>query len=577
MYMGKIKVLPPDIADRLRAGEVVERPASALKELIENSVDAGASIIRAEVKKGGKRLISVMDDGEGMDIGDALLSLDRHATSKLETGEDLSGIRTLGFRGEALPSIASVSELTLVTAPKGASEGVRIEAKAGQIIETRPSPASGTKVEVRDLFFNTPARKKFLKSDSSENFHIINVLTKQALAHPCTGFSLYIDGRLNMELERASGLKERISQIYGGQFVEGLVEQICQKDGLSLHIFLSKEGNWRGSRSHQFIFVNGRPVKDTSLGHAVYGAIPGMPSGRHPVFFIYIETVPGALDVNVHPQKEEVRFEDKDKIYRSIRSAAGEAYFSGGASLPGGLGAENGSVNAGGERRANGPFAASGYQEGNGISPPALIVSEELFFEQEFKKARVFIRLGEMFYAYSEGGGVTLLDQHAAHERVMYEKLLTNIGLNPGQFLFPRTLELAPAWREAVLAHRELLFDLGFEIEDFGGEGLLLRGAPEEFCKKEDLDYTGLLTDMALELMEEKASSGSKKEELKKNVAARLACHSSVRGSDILSGQELKELLDALEKCEDPGHCPHGRPTRIELGLDELKRMFKRK
>ncbi|MDA8087849.1 MAG: DNA mismatch repair endonuclease MutL [Nitrospiraceae bacterium] len=583
--MGKIKVLPPEVIDKLRAGEVVERPASALKELIENSVDAGASHIRVEVKKGGKRLISVMDDGEGMDPADALLCLDRHSTSKLEGDPegslDISGIRTLGFRGEALPSISSVSELAITTAPRGASEGVRIEAKAGKVTDSRPAPASGTRVEVRELFFNTPARKKFLKSGQAENFQIMNVLTKQALAHPGTGFTLHLDGRMCMELDRAADIRERILQIYGSRFLEGLIEQNSEEQGLKLKVFFSKEGNWRGSRSHQFIFVSGRPVRDASLGHAVYGAISGLPQGRHPVFFIFLEPAPDAVDVNVHPQKEEVRFEDKEQVYRLIRSAVREACLS--------HVAEQGHMTDGPDITAPSwpndgsgrgvPVPASKYPvEGTSV-PPMFIVSEGgpdgLPFEQPRRIARPFIRLGEMFYAYTDGAGVTLLDQHAAHERVMFERLLRNVGLDPGQFLFPRPLELAPAWRQAVLAHRELLLELGFEIDDFG-EGLILRGAPQEFLKKGDLDFTGLIADMALELMEEKGG-GLQKEALKKKIAARLACHSSVRGSDVLTPPELEELLDALEGCEDPGHCPHGRPTRISLGLEELKRMFKRK
>lgn len=575
--MGKIKLLPADVIDKLRAGEVVERPASALKELIENSVDAGASHIRVVVKKGGKRLISVLDDGEGMDQADALLSLSRHATSKFEGSGDVCDIKTLGFRGEALPSIASVSGFTIVTATRGAAEGVRIEAKAGEVTECKPSPASGTRVEVRDLFFNTPARKKFLKSDAAENFQVISVLTKQALAHPGIGFSLHVDGRMCMEMERASGVRERILQIYGSQFLEGLIEQDRDEPGLRVKVFFSKEGNWRGSRSHQFIFINGRPVRDASLRHAVYGAISGLPQGRHPVFFIFMEFfAPSAVDVNVHPQKEEVRFEDKERVYRMVRSAVRDAYIrhtAGGSSGP------PGQEGHGLDRVKE----LAQYFEEAGASGLTAMVSEAgpagLPFERPFKTSRHFIRLGEIFYAYTEGEGLTLLDQHAAHERVMYERLLGSTGLNPGQFLFPRHLELAPAWRQAVLAHRELLLDLGFEVEDFGGEGLLLRGAPVEFLKKGDLDFAGLLADMALELIEDKGGGSDFRDggPLKKRLAARLACHSSVRGSEVLGPQELEELLEALEGCEDPGHCPHGRPTRITLGLDELKRMFKRK
>ncbi|MDA8388035.1 MAG: DNA mismatch repair endonuclease MutL [Nitrospiraceae bacterium] len=573
--MGKIKVLPPEVTDRLRAGEVIERPSGAVKELVENSLDAGAAHIKVQVKKGGKAFISVLDDGDGMGPEDALLSLERHATSKISAADDLFGITTLGFRGEALPSIAAVSDLVLTTAPAGAGAGLRIEARAGSVTGTRPAPALGTSVVVRELFFNTPARRKFLKSDAAENLHIINALTRQALSHPKTGFSLSMDGRLCMDLAPAIDERERIMQIYGAGFMEGLVEAARQETGFGARLFFSRDGNWRATRSHQFIFVNGRPVRDAGLGHAVYGALAGLPAGRHPVFFIFIEADPRAVDINVHPQKEEVRFTGRDRLYRLIRGAVADARRSekpAAAILPPHM---NGQAAPSAPAPLSVPEAPSVFEDrtvysGSGGGAACLYPEAGA----EGKKTRPFIRLGEMFYAYSEGQGVVLLDQHAAHERVMYEKLLKNIGLLPGQFLFPLSIELAPAQRQAVMAHRELLFEMGFEVEEFGGGSVILRSAPEEFLRKGAIDYASLLEDAAGGLLEDRESGAP---ELKKKIAARLACHGSVRGAEVLGEAEFGSLLDDLDKCEDPEHCPHGRPTRLRLDNDQLKKMFKRK
>ena len=565
--MGKIKVLPPDVVDRLRAGEVIERPSGAVKELVENSLDAGALHIKAEVKKGGKAEISVADDGEGMDPGDALLSLERHATSKISALDDLSGITTLGFRGEALPSIAAVSELVLTTAPEGAGAGLRIEAKAGRITGTRPAPARGTSVSVRELFFNTPARKKFLKSDQTENLHVVDALTRQALSHPKTGFSLRTDGRLCMDLSPASDERERIMQIYGAEFLEGLKETSRQEPEFGVKIFFSRPENWRAARSHQFIFVNGRPVKDAGLGHAVYAGLSGLPAGRHPVFFIFIGAGPGSLDVNVHPRKEEVRLANRDRLWRLIRGAVAEA------------GREIQMAGQAPDAERTPPAPALRVSEEPAAFHHGPVASFLPPAGAEGKKRRPFIRLGEMFYAYSNfdgqgGQGVWLLDQHAAHERVMYEKLLKNVGLAPGRFLFPLLIELAPASRQAVLAHRELLSEMGFEVEEFGGGSLMLRSAPEEFLRKGPPDYASLIEDAAMGFLEERDSGA---EELKRKIAARLACHGSIRGAEVLGEAEFESLIDELDCCEDPEHCPHGRPTRLRLDMEQLKKMFKRK
>lgn len=558
--MAYIKILPDDVTDRLRAGEVVERPASVLKELVENSLDAGASRIEAEVVQGGKKLVSLRDDGHGMDSADALLSLERHSTSKLASLEDLHRITTMGFRGEALASIASVSRLTLTTAPKGSKEGVVVEAEGGRVVSTRPAAVLGTSVEVRDIFYNTPARRKFQRTDATETLHIINVLTRHALAHPATGFALKVNGVENMNIPPASDERERIAQIYGAEFLEGLREtQVIGAEGLALKAFFSRPGNLRATKSHQFIFINGRPVRDPSLAHAACAHFEAGSSGRHPIFFLFLDIDPRAVDVNVHPQKSEVRLLDKEAIYRLVRRAVSpntvpEDEIAHGAppSIVGAAGVS---------------FSPETAFSGEG----ALGISESLPLEYEKAEPFTFMRLGEMFYAISGGAGVMLLDHHAAHERVLYERLMAGPALSPARaLLFPEQIKLPPAEYRVICGHLGLLRGLGIEVEDFGRGSVLLRALPEGLFEAE---HQGILMDAAGELLEGKRPS----DEMKRRLAARLACHGSVRGNMALEAAGLRALLDDLDACREPERCPHGRPTRIMLSLDELKRMFKRK
>ncbi|MDH5203208.1 MAG: DNA mismatch repair endonuclease MutL, partial [Nitrospirota bacterium] len=320
--MAQIKIIPHDLRNKIAAGEVIERPASVVKELIENSIDAGSTDIKIEVLYGGKRLIKVSDNGTGMDSEDALLCFERYATSKLFSEEDLFNIRTMGFRGEALSSIASVSKVKLVTAPKDISQGVSIEIHGGEVKAVKDSPSFGTTVEVKDLFFNTPARKKFLKKNTTELLHIIDRVTEEALAHYSIGFTFISDNYETMNIPFASGIRERIMQIYGDEFLDGLIEVNAETENLTIQSFVSKGANFRNSKSHQFLFINRRPIRDPSIAHAVYRAYEGMlPHDRHPVFFLFLSIEPGKVDFNVHPTKREVRFEDKEYIYRFVHNA----------------------------------------------------------------------------------------------------------------------------------------------------------------------------------------------------------------------------------------------------------------
>jgi DNA mismatch repair protein MutL len=561
--MPQIKILPLDLRNKIAAGEVIERPASVVKELIENSIDAGSTDIRIDVLYRGKRLIRVSDNGYGMDKEDALLCFERHATSKLATEDDLFNIKTMGFRGEALSSIASVSKVKLITGLKDSPSGVSIEIHGGEVKEIRDSPSIGTSIEVRDLFFNTPARKKFLKSNSTELFHIIDIVTKEALSHWEIGFRLISDNKETMNIPLSSGPKERIMQVYGEEFLIGLIEANAETDGIKMISYITKGDNFRNMKSHQFIFINKRPIKDHSISHAVYHAYEGiLPRDKHPIFFLFIDIDPRKVDFNVHPTKREVRFEDKESIYRFVNNCIREAvrgeraeYTRQFIEIP--------------AMHSLNPFVdtyeiARSQQD----SSHASVISENLEFI--YKPHLPFIYLGDTFIALSGRGGLILIDHHAAHERILYEKFLKGVNLNSHLLLFPKQVKLSHKEYRVVLENVQILKDFGIEADDFGHDTIIVRSLPDIL---KEADIRGILADVASCMLEGIPPDKSFKEAL----AAKIACHSSIRGKGILNQEEVSSLMADLEQTEHPEQCPHGRPTRIFLSLDDLKKMFKRK
>jgi DNA mismatch repair protein MutL len=556
--MPTIKVLSDELKNKIAAGEVVERPASVVKELVENSLDAGAAAIDVEIQRGGRKLIKVSDNGTGMGREDALLCLKRHATSKLGSEDDLFSIRTLGFRGEALPSIASVSRLTLITAPRGATSGVRLETHGGDIMGEREVPFDGTTVEVGDLFYNTPARRKFLKRDSTELIHIVDTLTREALSNPEVSFSLSVDDKMTMDLSRASSRRERLMQVYGSEFLEGLKEVRKEAGVMRVEAFVSNLRGLRDTKAHQFIFINGRPVRDPSLSHATYAAYDEwLPKDKHPVFFVFLELDPSVVDFNVHPTKREVRFQDKEEVYRFLRGSVSDVFRAGPDTH------RHSTLGEPGEAA----FVNDSPSEAS-VSPTGVGISETM--ELEYRAELPFIYLGDTFVAVAEGGGLTLVDHHAAHERVLYEKFLGGIDLGSVKLLFPKQVRLSPKEHMLVMKHREMLYEFGIEVEDFGHNTVSVRSVPQAI---EEADIRGVLSDAAHQFDAKERPGRS----LKEAVAARIACHGSIRGRRVLSREGLSALLKDLEKTVDPEHCPHGRPTRLHFSPEDLKKMFKRK
>jgi len=558
--MSQIKILPPDLQNKIAAGEVIERPASLVKELIENAIDAESTDIKIDILYGGKRLIRVSDNGIGMDREDALLCFEKYATSKLLSEKDLFNIKTMGFRGEALSSIAAVSKVKLITGRRGSPFGVSVEAIGGKIKEVKDSPFLGTSVETRDLFFNTPARKKFLKSNNTEMFHISDTVTKEALSHWGIGFRLTSNNKDTLILPISSDQKERIVQIYGEELLDNLMEVQHKGEGMALTSFVSKGTYFRDRKSLQYIFINTRPIKDPSLSHAVYKAYEGiLPRDKHPVFFLFLAIDPQKVDFNVHPTKREVRFEDKESIYHFVYTAIKREV----------KGERSEYAKQFIEMPAPVPFSLHDtYDMGRSLQEPGTVAAEPLEFS--YKAYLPFLYLGETFIAISGKGGFTLIDYHAAHERILYEKLLKSTELHAHQLLFPRQVKLSHNEHTVILDHTEILKDFGIDVEDFGQSTLIVRSLPDAL---KESDMRGILSDVASYLIEGIRPDKS----LRETLAAKIACHSSIRGKTILNQEEITNLVTQLEQADQPDQCPHGRPTRIFFSLDDLKTMFKRK
>ncbi len=569
--MPRIKVLSEILQNKIAAGEVVERPASIVKELIENSLDAESTDIRVDVQKGGKRKIRVSDDGIGMEKEDVLLCFQKHATSKIADISDLHTIVTMGFRGEALSSISAVSKVQLKTAHRGAQVGTLLEIAGGVVDKVEEASAIGTTIEVRDLFYNTPVRKKFLKTDHTELYHIIDVVTRSALINPDISYSLTEGNREIINLHKAGSPRERIAQIFGMTFLEGLMEvQFTDEHaGVSLFGCVSREDNVRKRRSNQYLFVNKRPIMDAALRHAIYKAYEGyLDRDAHPVFILHMSLDPNTIDVNVHPTKKEIRFLDKEHVYDTILNALREALKE--SHFVGELPREITTMEEFGTSAAFRPKAPLSRDQRYYHSPADPLTIEENN-ELLYTIQRNYHYIGDVFIAFADTRGLCIVDHHAAHERVLYERLQKGIGIASSAPLFPRQVRLGAKDYSVLLKYTDLLVTMGFVVEDFGSNTVIVRSLPDQ-VNEEELE--GLLSDIASSIMD--VRSGSPMDEVKDGMAKRIACHSSLRGKTVLGKEQTDELLRDLDAAEDPHHCPHGRPTRLYFSLDDLRKMFER-
>ncbi|HYW93361.1 MAG TPA: DNA mismatch repair endonuclease MutL [Gammaproteobacteria bacterium] len=587
-----IRRLPSQLVNQIAAGEVVERPASVAKELLENSLDAGAHQVDVDVERGGLRLVRVRDDGSGIAAHELALALDRHATSKIATLEDLEGVHSLGFRGEALPSIASVSRLRLVSRTAADQHGWVLEGPDGEDPVPAPHPP-GTTVEVRDLFHNTPARRKFMRTERTEFGHLERVLRQMALSRFDVGMRLRHNEREVLDLPAATTPQEgvdRLRALLGGVFAEHALGIDYTAAGLGLRGWIGLPTFSRSQGDLQYFFVNGRMVRDRLIAHAVRQAYQDVLfHGRHPAYVLYLELSPAGVDVNVHPAKQEVRFRDgrtvHDFLFRAIEralAAAGSERPSGGT-LPAAVSAGH----AGGTWPVRRPGAAAlqasiRFQEplpGPAATPAAAWnapagVAEAAPEAHAPPLGYALAQLHGVYILAQNARGLVLVDMHAAHERITYERLKRAVeagGPGAQPLLVPVSVSLSRAEADLVEGEQEALAGLGFELSRAGPETVLVRGLPAPL---RDADADALLRDVVADLARHGRSSRVR--ERVNEVLATAACHGSVRANRRLTQAEMDALLREMERTENSGQCNHGRPTWTELDMAALDRLFLR-
>jgi DNA mismatch repair protein MutL len=567
--MGAIRVLPEWVANKIAAGEVIERPASVVKELVENALDAGASTIEIEIQHGGRSLIRVSDDGCGMDRQDTELAFQRHATSKIASAEDLLNISSFGFRGEALPSIAAVSRCRLISRSDASAAGTEVVVEGGNLKAVQEFPCRrGTIVEVRDLFFNTPARRKFLKSETTELGHLQEAVGRLALAAPGVGFVLRSDGRTLLELGRTDRLAARASAVLGAEVGEHLLELEAQSDGVRLRGLVAKPVVSRGNRGQIHLFVNGRWVRSLPLSYALQAGYHGMlTEGRYPVAVLFVELDLGRIDVNVHPTKQEVRISNEPEVAQFIRQSVRSRLqpAAGLAPLP-----------SGGQAAPAGPPVREYLLHDPGQAGPwGAVMDRPISVGDSLRVTRILGQIHRMFILAETEEGFVVVDQHAAHERVVFEALLRSLrdGRTERQMLFlEEILEVHPRQRQILTEALPLLTRLGFELEPFGEGSWLMRAYPAVFGEADPLQLIRLFLDQV-----EEGRVRTALEDEEEAVAALCACKSqSVKAGEPLELRQMQSLLARLASCEDPFHCPHGRPVFVSHSLSELERQFKR-
>ena len=581
--MPAIRVLPELLINQIAAGEVVERPAAALKELLENSLDAGARAVHVQLAGGGVKRIRVSDDGNGMAKGDLPLALARHATSKIATLADLESIASLGFRGEALASIAAVAGVTLTSRTRGSRHAWALAVEGGTVAD--PAPAAheaGTSIEVRDLYFNTPARRKFLKSEATEYAHCDEVFKRIALARPAIAFTLEHNGRAQWRLP-AQGLRERIDAILGAEFAAAAVAVEAQSSGVRLSGYAGLPAAAGTARDAQYWFVNGRYVRDRVLAHALRQAYQDvLHHDRHPAFVLFLELDPARVDVNVHPAKSEVRFRDSQAIHRFVFHAVSRA-------LAGAV--------AGGTRDSAAPaaipmpaasFATSQQRMPLGVAQSAAVY-ETLFGRDRAALAAAtaptqateapplgyaLAQLAGIYVLAQNAHGLVIVDMHAAHERIIYEKLKTQldadrIAMQP--LLIPAVFNAGRIDVATAEDHADTLAKIGFEIAVLSPTSLAVRGVPVAL---KDADAAGLARDVLSEIREFGASRVLV--ERQNELLSTMACHAAVRANRALTAPEMNALLREMEATERSGQCNHGRPTWHQVTIAELDQLFMR-
>ena len=614
----KIKILPENIANKIAAGEVVQRPESVVKELIENSIDAGANTIELIIKRAGKSLIQVIDDGDGMTEDDAVLCIQKHATSKISAVDDLDSISTLGFRGEALSSISAVSQLEIKTETKDDDLGtlVRLE-DSSTIVKEKGSFSKGTSVSVKNLFYNTPARRNFLKTDATELKHIIDTFNKISLSHPDLGFKFYNEDDLVFDYP-AGDLGERIKHIFADNMLDALIPVEEKTDYLNINGYIGKPSMLKKSKGDQYIFLNSRYVISKQINHAVFTAYENiLEKGDYPFFILFIDLDPRRVDVNVHPSKLEIRFDDEKDIYTFVLAVVKKSLgthdlvpsmmFTSQTDESDKLGFNNFNKlekNDFSDRPSytekksfartdfsdraidlifgNIPDTISKQETEMSVSPPfEKPETKEVYHELDKRSSDVnnsedtpfIIQLHNKYILSQIKTGLMIIDQHAAHERVLYEKALKRFDANmpfSQQLLFPRTIELDPASFTILKEIHLFLSKLGFALKYFSKNTVVIEGVPEDVKR-------GSEERVLLEIINEfVANQREKKLEESDNIAKSYSCRTAIKAGDSLSEKEMRLLIDQLFATAMPYVCPHGRPIVIKISLEEFDRRFGR-
>jgi DNA mismatch repair protein MutL len=569
----RIAILPDAVADQIAAGEVVERPSSALKELVENAIDAGATRVRIEVENGGKTLIEVADDGSGMGREDAVLALDRHATSKIRSAADLTGVTTFGFRGEALPAIGSVSRLTLTTAEVD-GEGTELQVVGGRLEHVGPVVRQrGTTVSVRGLFFNTPARRKFLRSAASESRSAYETAATLALAHPGVGIELIQDGQVRLAIPPHQHEADRLLAVWGRDLVGTLVPVHHAAGAFRISGFVQRPGDAGPSGRRTQLFVNGRPFRDSFLVRAAEaGYRAAIHPGDRPSLYLRVDLDPGEVDVNVHPSKLEVRFRDRVGLERTVEDAVRQAIGALVAAAPVGdwrpmpstlrqldSGGILGSLFGENAPDADGTLASGAAVASVGAADPLAGGLSQLF---------------DTYIVYQAAEGVVFVDQHSAHERVLYEAVMAQLagaGAPAQRLLLPVTLELSDEELDALERHREVFERVGYTVDEFGGRTVVLHAVPTPHPK---FDAVACFREMIADLARGRFGGWANPLE---RFGATFACRAAVKAGQRLGQEEMRELLLRLFATDLPPHDVHGRSTIVQLPREELERRFGRR
>ncbi|SFH59762.1 DNA mismatch repair endonuclease MutL [Planctomicrobium piriforme] len=613
----RIRQLPTSVINKIAAGEVIERPASVVKELLENCVDALATRIDVDVEQGGAELIRITDNGEGIHPDDVELTVASHATSKLVDADDLFSVKTMGFRGEALASVAEISHFRLRTKQRDQLMGVELEVHGGIVKEPRACGApDGTQIEVRQLFFNTPVRRKFLKTASTEFAHIAEQFTRIALANPGLQMTLRHNGRCVHELPPTHQLIERIELFFGGEVAQHLISVEAEHAGARIWGFVAHPSQNKSTRKGQYLFLNGRWIQDRSLQHALGEAYRGLVMvGRYPVAFLFLELPPDQVDVNVHPTKSEVRFQDSQTLYRLLLSTIRNRFLSMdldsrlsvGAAPSLELSSEPPArqevqrelvswATAELQRQADAGWsapppvpaspatsAASDDEFDRLLAPPSMSPSAPVAYATTAEAAITpasasaevrAMQVHDCYLVVETTEGITVIDQHALHERIMYEQLRRRVlsgGVEVQRLLIPITVSLTGREAGILLDQIELLEELGLQVQDFGGNTIALTGYPTLMAKA---DPQSLVKDI-VDLLE---STGRKVErrDLLDSLLHMMSCKAAIKAGQRLSFEEMEALLAQRHLCDDAHHCPHGRPTALKLSRDELDRQFGR-